>query len=77
MAYGATVLSAMINGEANVKNLSLVDITTFSQGIETSGKKMTALIPRGTSLPVTKTRLFTTNKDNQETVLVQVYEGEA
>jgi len=60
----------MMNGEEKVKNLALKDITTFSQGIETAGKKMTPLIPRGSPLPVTKTRLFTTNKDNQETVLV-------
>jgi len=77
VAYGACVLSAMINGEVEVKGLELQDITTFTQGIETAGKKMAPLIKRGTVLPAKQTKLFTTNVNNQESVLVQVFEGES
>ena len=51
-------------------------MSPFSIGIETSGGKMTPLLPRNSAIPVEKTQNFSTFADNQSSVLVQVYEGE-
>ncbi|WVZ88721.1 hypothetical protein U9M48_035206 [Paspalum notatum var. saurae] len=54
----------------------LVDVTPLSLGVETTGGAMTVLIPRNTTVPTGKERLFSTCSDNQDSVLVRVYEGE-
>jgi molecular chaperone DnaK len=73
VALGAAVQAAILAGEAT--GLKLVNVVPLTLGVSTGGA-MDALILRNTSVPVVKTKAYTTVQDNQESVEVTVYQGE-
>jgi len=77
IAYGAAVQAALLNeGMKNVPKLELLDVTSLSLGEVTKSDIMSVVIPRNTTIPVSKTKEFVTTRDNQSEVLIGVYEGE-
>uniref|UniRef100_A0A7S1NC85 Heat shock protein 70 n=2 Tax=Eutreptiella gymnastica TaxID=73025 RepID=A0A7S1NC85_9EUGL len=77
VAYGATVQGAVLTGKDEIENkVLLVDVCALSMGIETVGGIMTKLIERNTPIPAKKSKTFSTNANDQTTLLIQVFEGE-
>lgn len=58
------------------ENLVLLDITPLSLGVETLQKQMTVVIPRNTTIPTKKVKVFSTDTDDQDTVAIKIFEGE-
>ncbi len=74
VAIGAAIQAGVLKGE--VKDVLLLDVTPLTLGIETLGGVMTALINRNTTIPTSKTQIFSTAADNQPSVDVHVLQGE-
>merc|ERR1712141_374293 len=75
VAYGAAVQAGVLSGEDNV-DVVLLDVCPLTLGIETVGGVMTKLIARNSVVPTKKSQIFSTAADNQQTVTIQVFEGE-
>src|SRR3989338_6612391 len=74
VAIGAAVQGAVLGGE--MKEMVLLDVTPLTLGIETLGAVSTALIPRNTTIPTSKSEIFSTASDNQTSVEINVLQGE-
>jgi molecular chaperone DnaK len=74
VAVGAAIQGGVLAGE--VKEVVLLDVTPLSLGIETLGGIMTKLVDKNTTIPTTKTQVFSTADDNQTAVTIKVFQGE-
>ncbi len=74
VAIGAAAQGAIMEGE--VKDVLLLDVTPLSLGIETLGNVMTHIISKNTTIPVSKSQVFSTAADNQPSVEIHVLQGE-
>lgn len=78
VAIGAAIQAAILAGTegAKDKDVVLVDVTPLTLGVEVKGGLMEPIIPRNTTIPVRKSKIFTTAEDGQTSVEVRVYQGE-
>jgi molecular chaperone DnaK len=74
VALGAAIQGGVLKGD--VKDIVLLDVTPLSLGIETLGGVFTRLIDRNTTIPATKSQVFSTADDNQHAVTIKVFQGE-
>jgi len=78
VAYGAAVQGGILGGQASeeTKDILFIDVTPLSFGIEVSGGMMSTVIPRGSTIPAKKSKVYSTTRDQQQTVTISVFEGE-
>jgi molecular chaperone DnaK (HSP70) len=77
VSIGAAIHGYMINNKDNIEDkLLLIDRTSLSIGLETSGGIMDILIPRGTIMPIKKYKKYTTDTDYVDSIIIKIYEGE-
>src|SRR5689334_23408283 len=76
VAMGAAVQAAVLAGDETVKHVLLLDVTPLTLGIETLGGVRTPIINRNTTIPTSKSQVFSTAADNQDAVEIHVLQGE-
>ncbi|HYC80034.1 MAG TPA: molecular chaperone DnaK [Candidatus Binatia bacterium] len=76
VAKGAAVQAGVLSGDAAGKDILLLDVTPLTLGIETLGGVATPLIERNTTIPTSKSQVFSTAADNQTSVEIHVVQGE-
>ena len=78
IAAGAAIQAYILNHNDNPfsESMRLLDICPLSMGVETIGGVMDVLVPRGTIIPITIEKMYTTYEDYEESVLIKIYEGE-
>jgi len=74
VALGAAIQGAVLKG--HIKDILLLDVTPLTLAIETAGNIATPMIPRNTTIPTSKTQIFSTYADNQTAVDIHVVQGE-
>jgi molecular chaperone DnaK len=74
VAMGAAIQAGVLQGE--VRDVLLLDVTPLTLGIETKGKVMTSLIERNTTIPTSKSEVFSTAEDSQSSVEIHILQGE-
>ena len=74
VAMGAAIQGGVLSGD--VEDIVLLDVTPLSLGIETMGNVCTVLIPRNTTIPTSKSQVFSTAADNQPAVDIHILQGE-
>ena len=74
VALGAAIQGGVITGD--VEDVLLLDVTPLSLGVETQGEVFTKIIEKNTTIPTTKSQVFSTTEDNQDVVRVHVLQGE-
>jgi len=76
VAVGAAIQAGIIAGEYADRDIVLLDVTPLSLGVEVLYGGFDVVIPRNTTIPTKKTKIYTTAEDNQPSVLIKVYQGE-
>jgi len=76
VAMGAGIQAAILAGDSEVKDILLLDVIPLTLGIETLGNVMTPLIERNTTVPTSKSQIFSTAADHQPSVEIHVLQGE-
>lgn len=76
VAYGAAIQAAISNRAESVKDIECHDVTPFSLGIYVLGDKFSIILSKNSKIPIENTQPYCTTADNQETILVQIFQGE-
>lgn len=76
VALGAAIQGGVLAGDSSVGDITLLDVTPLSLGLETLGGVMTKIVERNTTIPVEKKQTFSTAVDNQPAVDIKVLQGE-